>query len=140
MEFFFVPIILIIIFGSVAAIILLPIWFRERTKQSAHHLIAQALEKGQQLDPALMEKLTTTVQANNSKNQSNARRTLGNGIVLLALGAGFFAASLMGNGWDPTGGFMNDGKVQVSLILIALGSAFTILALVDYASKKKQGP
>ena len=47
----FVP---FLFFGFLAAIILVPIYLRERTRQSAHHLIAQALEKGQPLDPALM--------------------------------------------------------------------------------------
>ena len=51
----FVP---FVFFGFLAAVILVPIWLRERTKQSAHHLISQALEKGQPLDPAIMRDLT----------------------------------------------------------------------------------
>ena len=47
-----------VFFGFLAAIILVPIYLRERTRQSAHHLIAQALEKGQTLDPSLMKVLT----------------------------------------------------------------------------------
>ena len=44
----------LVFFLFLGAIILVPIWLRERTKQSAHKLISQALEKGQPLDPQIM--------------------------------------------------------------------------------------
>lgn len=127
-------IIVLIVFGSIAAIVLGPIWFKERTKQSAHQLIAQALEKGQQLDPALMEKLTDAVQ--NVPNR--ARRTLGNGIVLVCLALGFGSAAYFSGDFDPSGHAMG-GMMTIATILGALGVAFTLLAIVDYASKKKSG-
>ena len=130
-----VPIfIVLIIFGSIAAIVILPFWFRERTKQSAHRLISEAIAKGQNLDPALMEKLTQSVS---QQRQSSPRRTLGSGVVLLALGAGFAGSAYMSHGWDPTGGFADDGLVKAAFILGCLGAAFTILAIVDYMSQKK---
>src|SRR5262245_19429695 len=78
-----------IFFGFLAAIILVPIWLRERTKQSAHALISQALEKGQTLDPALLKQLTD----GGKPPQDKARRSLGSGIVLLALAGGFVGAA-----------------------------------------------
>ena len=125
----FVTLIVLIVFGSIALIVIAPFWFRERTKQSAHHLISEAISKGQSLDPALMEKLTQSVGA---KQQSTPRRTLGNGVVLLALGGAFAAGDYFGNGNHFGGGLSTP-----AVILLALGLAFTLLAIVDYMSQKK---
>ncbi|MEJ0059114.1 MAG: hypothetical protein WDM79_05880 [Terricaulis sp.] len=127
----FVP---IAFFGFLGAVILVPIWLKERTKQSAHHLISQALEKGQPLDPAIMTRLTAA--AERQAPADRARRTLGSGVVLLALAGGFAGASYFAAGWDPSG-FAGGGMMIPAFILGALGSAFILLAIVDYASKKK---
>jgi hypothetical protein len=121
-------------FGFLAAIILVPIYLRERTKQSTHALISQALERGQPLDPALMRQLTEGVQK--PQQQDRPRRTLGSGVVLLALAIGFGLASFMGAGFDPSG-FASNGMTTAAVILGALGVAFILLAIVDYAAKKK---
>lgn len=124
-----------IFFGFLGAVILVPIYLRERTKQSAHHLIAQALERGQTLDPALMRQLTEGT--GKPPPQDRARRTLGSGIVLLGLGAGFgIAGYVIG---ETTGAEEAFGGMMVpAVILGALGIAFTLLAIVDYATKKKE--
>ncbi len=121
----FVP---FVFFGFLGAIILVPIWLKERTKQSAHQLLSQALEKGQQLDPALMRQLTE----GQKQQQDRPRRTLGSGVVLLALAIGFVAANFL-DGGDSTGGAL----LTAAVILGSLGAAFILLAIVDYASKKK---
>lgn len=118
----FVP---FLFFGFLAAIILVPIYLKERTRQSAHHLIAQALEKGQQLDPALMRTLTE----GQKKPQDKARSSLGAGVVLLSLGLGFAIA----------GYFSEIEPLYIpASILGALGVAFTLLAVVDYSTKRKE--
>ena len=119
-----------VFFGFLATIILVPIYLRERTRQSAHHLIAQALEKGQTLDPALMKTLTE----GQKKPQDKARSSLGSGIVLLALGGGFAAAGYFVGGYAEEA---FNGMMVPAVILGALGIAFILLALVDYATKKK---
>lgn len=116
-------------FVFLGAVILVPIWLRERTKQSAHQLISQALEKGQTLDPAVMRQLTEGVR---EKQQDRPRRTLGSGVVLLALSAGFGAAAFFFDG-----GFDSGGLMVPAVILGALGAAFILLAIIDYAAKKK---
>jgi hypothetical protein len=123
-----------VFFGFLAAIILVPIWLRERTKQSAHHLISQALDKGQQLDPALMRQLTDGM--NKANPQDRARRTLGAGIVLGALAGGFVGAAFIIG--DLSGvQEAESGMLIPAVILGALSVAFILLAMVDYASKKK---
>jgi hypothetical protein len=125
----FVP---FVFFGFLGAVILVPIWLRERTKQSAHRLISQALEKGQTLDPALMRQLTDGAKL----PQDRARRTLGSGVVLLALAGGFVAASFVMDGFDPSG-YAHNGMMVPAVILGALGTAFVLLAIIDYMSRNK---
>ncbi|MBS0384152.1 MAG: hypothetical protein JSS00_02245 [Proteobacteria bacterium] len=121
----FVP---FVFFGFLAAVILIPIWLRERTKQSAHHLISQALEKGQPLDPALMRDLT---QGSVRQQQGDRpRRTLGSAILMLALAGAFGAIYFVNRG-------ENDWSLVPAIILGALGGAFLLLAIVDYTTKKK---
>ena len=126
----FVP---FLFFGFLGAIILVPIWLRERTRQSAHALIAQALDKGQPLDPALMRSLTE----GQKKPQDKARSSLGSGIVLLGLAAGFvgggFAVREISGAEEAL-----YGMLIPAAILGALGAAFILLAMVDYATKKKE--
>ena len=123
----FVP---FVFFGFLAAIILIPIWLRERTKQSAHKLISQALDKGQPLDPQIMRDLTqgTTKQ----QQQSGPRRTLGWGIILLAIAAASGGLALTGEGF-------HSWWMTPAIILGAIGGAFLVLALVDYSNKRKAG-
>jgi membrane associated rhomboid family serine protease len=121
----------LVFFGFLGAVILVPIWLRERTRQSGHKVLQDALERGQTLDPALVNQLTGGTPAK-APPPDRARRTLGNGVVLLALAAGFVAATFMsGGGWT-------DSMMMAAAILGALGAAFLLLALVDYASKQKE--
>ncbi len=121
-----------VFFGFLAAIILVPIYLRERTKQSAHALISQALEKGQTLDPQILKQLTE----GGKPPQDKARRSLGSGIVLLALAGGFVGAAFVMDGFDPSG-YAHNGMLVPAVILGALGTAFILLAIVDYATRKK---
>jgi hypothetical protein len=123
-----------VFFGFLAAIILVPIWLKERTKQSAHHLISQALERGQPLDPGLVRQLTEGM--NKQAPQDRARRTLGSGIVLAALSGGFVAAAFLIG--DLSGVQQAEtGMLIPAVILGALAVAFILLGIVDYAAKKK---
>jgi hypothetical protein len=122
-----------IVFGFLAAVILIPIWLSNRTKESAHRLIAQALEKGQTLDPAVLRSLTGP----NRSPSDRARRTLGSGVVLLALSLGFVGAAFVMDGFDSSG-MAHSGMLIPAVILGALALAFLLLALVDYVTKKKE--
>jgi hypothetical protein len=125
----FVP---FVFFGFLGAIILVPIWLKERTKRSAHALISQALEKGQQLDPVLMRQLT---EGSTKPPKDRARSTLGNGVVLIALAIGFTIGAFA---MDDFTGTVEAGMMVPAAILGVLGIAFILLAAVDYAGKKKE--
>lgn len=119
-------------FIFLAAVILIPIWLRERTKRSAHALISQALERGQPLDPALMRQLT---EGSAKPQPDRARRTLGSGVILLALAGGFVIGAFA---IDDFTGAVEGAMMVPAAILGALGIAFILLAVVDYAAKRKE--
>lgn len=118
-------------FLFLGAVILTPIWLRERSRQSGHKLIQQALERGQALDPALVRELTDGQRR--QAQPDRARRTLGNGVVLMALACGFTAGAFLTGNSDG----VERGLLIPAVILGALGAAFIVLAIVDYSAKKK---
>ena len=124
----FVP---FIFFGFLAAIILVPTIVKERTKRSAHDLISRAMERGQALDPALVSQLTQ----NMLEEGNRARKTLGNGVILLALAIGFVAAGYVASGFDEDA---MHGFGIPAVIVGTVGLAFLLLAIVDYTTKRRQ--
>lgn len=125
----FVP---FVFFGFLAAIILVPTLAKERTKRSAHDLVANALSRGQNLDPALVQQLTQNLLDEGNR----ARRSLGNAVILLALTGGFIAAGYVMDGFDP-GGDARHGMWIPAVILGSVGVAFLLLAIIDYATKRR---
>ena len=89
----FVP---FVFFAFLAAIIIVPIMAKERTKRSAHELISQALARGQQLEPELITKLSSDMIAEGNR----ARASLGKGVILLALGGGVTGAAVASDGFN----------------------------------------
>lgn len=123
----FVP---LIFFSFLGAIIIVPVMAKERTKRSAHDLIARALDRGQQLDPTLVQQLSS----NMLQETDRPRKSLGNAVVLLALAGAFVGVAYV------TGGFGfgdHEGALVPAVLLGSLGAAFLFLAIIDYASKKR---
>jgi len=125
----FVP---FVFFGFLAAIILVPVLAKERTKRSAHELVSQALARGQSLDPVLVQQLTE----NMLEEGNRARKSLGNAVVLLALAGGFVAAGYVMNGLDRDGDAMYAMMIP-AVILASVGAAFLLLSIIDYATKRR---
>jgi hypothetical protein len=125
----FVP---FVFFGFLAAIILVPILAKERTKRSAHDLISQAMSRGQQLDPVLIQQLTQNMLDEGNR----ARKSLGSAVILLALAGGFVAAGYVLNGLDHDGDAMHAMMIP-AVILGSVGVAFLLLSIVDYATKRR---
>lgn len=119
-------------FAFLAAIILVPVMVKERTKRSAHDLISQALARGQPLEPALVSQLTQ----NMLEEGNRARKSLGNGVILLALAGGFFAAGYVIDGFDHDGDVIR-GMGVPAVILGSVGIAYLALAVIDYLTKKR---
>ena len=126
----FVP---FVFFTFLAAVILVPILAKERTRRSAHDLISQAMARGQTLDPSLIAKLSEDMLQEGNR----ARKSLGNGVVLLALAGGFIAAGFVIDGYDHDGDVIR-GMAVPAVLLGTVGLAFLLLAIVDYATKKRE--
>lgn len=125
----FVP---FVFFSFLAAIILVPVLAKERTKRSAHDLISQAMSRGQQLEPSLVSQLTQNMLDEGNR----ARKSLGSGVILLALAGGFLAAGFVIEGYEHDGDVMR-GMAVPAVILGTVGIAFLLLAIIDYATRKK---
>lgn len=123
----FVP---FVFFGFLAAVILVPVLAKERTKRSAHELISQAMQRGQTLEPALVSQLTQNMLDEGNR----ARKSLGNGVILLALAGGFTAAGFVANGFDEDA---LHGMLIPAIIIGSVGFAFTTLAIFDFATRKR---
>ncbi len=117
-------------FTFLAAIILVPTIVKERTKRSAHELVSQALARGQNLDPDLVQQLTQNMLDEGNR----ARKSLGNAVILLALAAGFVGVGFVVDGFDHDG---HRGVLVPAVILGSIGLAYALLAAIDYASKKR---
>jgi hypothetical protein len=83
---FLVPIAL---FAAVAAVFILPSYFRSRDRARMHETLRIAYEKGQPVPPELIEALQVGGQMPIENPQSRAARDLRAGIVWLAVGLGF---------------------------------------------------
>ncbi|MBC7769098.1 MAG: hypothetical protein H7124_09960 [Phycisphaerales bacterium] len=125
----FVP---FVFFTFLAAVILVPVLAKERTKRSAHELISAALSRGQALEPSLVSQLTQNMLDEGNR----ARKSLGNGVILLALAGGFVAAGFLIDGYDPDGDVIR-GMAVPAVLLGTVGLAFLLLAIFDYATKKR---
>lgn len=122
----FVP---FVFFAFLASIIIVPIMMKERTKRSAHELVGKAIERGQTVDPVLIQQLTENLATEGNR----ARRSLGNGVILLALAAGFAGAAYAADGFSH----MDGGAFVPAIIAGAVGVAYLALAIIDYSTKKR---
>jgi protein-S-isoprenylcysteine O-methyltransferase Ste14 len=119
----FVP---FLFFGFLTAVIVIPIMARESTKRSAHQLVSQAIARGQPLDAELIERLSQDALY----DANRARKSLGNGVILIALAIGFYFAG-RASGWD------GDGWSVPAIIMGSVGLAFLLLAAIDYFIKPR---
>ena len=124
----FVP---FVFFTFLAVVFVGPVLVKERTKRSAHELVGQALSRGQQLDPALVSQLTQNMLDEGNR----ARKTLGSGVILLALAGGFVGAGYVASGFDADA---MQGFMIPAVIAGSVGVAFLILAVVDYMTKRRE--
>ena len=120
-------------FAFLAAVILVPILAKERTRRSAHDLISQAMARGQTLDPALVAKLSEDILQEGNR----ARKSLGSGVVLLALAVGFVAAGFVIDGFDHDGDVIR-GMAVPAVMLGSVGLAFILPVLLDYATTQRE--
>jgi uncharacterized membrane protein YcjF (UPF0283 family) len=125
-----IPMIIFLFLGSV---VIVPIYLAHKGRIARMDLMRQALDKGQTLDPKILEQLYETERPKSRQDQP--RRTLGSGVVLTFLAIGLGLAGWMTDGFSP-----DNGMFVAAVIVGCLGLAFIILAIVDYSAKSKEKP
>lgn len=118
-------------FVFLTIVIVGPVMLRERTKRSAYELVSRAVERGEKLDPALIAKLSEGF----TQEPDRARKNLGNAVILLSLAGGFVGAAFVVG--QLGGEEAHNGMLIPAVILAAVGIAFMLLSIIDYATKKK---
>lgn len=117
-----------IFFAFLAAVILTPMVLKARARESGYKLIHEAMARGQQLDPKMIEQI---VESKKDRDGPRWRRSLGAGVVLSALAAGLVGIGFA-DGYDS-------GPIKAAVILGAIGAGFILLAVIDMFTAQKQG-
>jgi len=112
-------------FAFLGAVIIVPMWLRHRSREAGYKLIHEAMARGQQLDPKMIEQIVEVKQDRGPR----WRRSLGAGVVLTALALGLTGLGFA-DGYD-------DGPIKAAVILGALGGGFIVLAVIDIFTTRK---
>lgn len=112
------------LFGMIAAIVLVPAWFKTRERRDLQETVRHALDKGQALPAELVE----TIARSTRKPQATAHTDLRTGVIWLAIGAGIATFAVL-TGYE-------DGDALRPLLGLAaipgfLGLAFIILSFFN---------
>lgn len=121
--------IMLIIFGSITAIIIGPGYLKSREKREMQTTVRHAIDKGQELPPELIDAMTRDVASKLPSRTRDIRR----GIIWIAVGVGLAAFGLLSDmGWDHNEleNFGN-GVLGVAAIPFTIGVAFIVLSFFN---------
>lgn len=110
-------------FAMVAAIVVLPFYFKSRERREMQATIRAAIDKGQPLPPEVIETLTKSVKLPPSR-----LRDLRTGVIWLAVGIGVALATYFGDfihGGDDFDGF------GIASIPAVIGVAYIVLSFFN---------
>jgi hypothetical protein len=118
----------LIFFGFLAAVIIVPRYFKSRERQQMQETIRAAIERGQPLPPEVLDAMTRDVRP-----APSAGRDLRIGVVWLAIAAGLA-------GFGAAIGQLTDDDVLwpfvgMAAVPGAIGLAFVVLALFNKGKK-----
>ena len=124
------PIGSIMFFGMIAAIVIVPRWFRVREREALQATLRAAIEKGQPLPPEVIEAISR-----DARPVPSSSRDLRTGIVLVCIAAAFAALGY-------AGGYLGDEPesfgwlVGVAAFPGFVGVAFLIMAFLNRSRGK----
>jgi hypothetical protein len=125
MEGIFIP---ITFFGMIAAIVILPRYFKSLERQRMAEALKVAIEHGQTLSPDTIDALS--VNARNIDTSPNPARDLRTGIIWLGVGLGFAAMGMaIGFGVDEPDALYP--FLGMSAFPIFIGLAFILLSVLN---------
>jgi hypothetical protein len=121
--------VLLIIFGSITAIIFGPSYLKSREKREMQATVRHAIDKGQALPPELIDAMTRDV----ASKQPSRTRDLRRGVIWLAVGIGFAAFSYLSNlGWsDHDIQEATAAMMGLAAIPVTIGLAFIVLSFFN---------
>jgi len=117
--------IVLIIFGSVASLFLVPAYLRSQERQKLQETLRAAIEKGQPLPAEIVDAMSTNVKI---RPPASPHRDLRLGIIWLGVAVGFVGLALALNFEDP--------DATMPLLGVAsfpgfIGLAFVVIALLE---------
>jgi hypothetical protein len=129
-----IPILIPLIFYVfIGTIILVPVTLHYRNKLASHKLVHEAIARGQQLDPALIERLVPPAKPYDPRNV--AFGFLVPGVIFGAIGAGLaFVAAFLTT--DTQADFHNS-LLTGAVITGSIGLGFIIIAAVAFVLFKR---
>ncbi len=113
-------------FVMIAAIVIVPRWFRVREREALQATLRAAIEKGQPLPPEVIDAISR-----DARPVPSAGRDLRTGIILLCIAAAFAAMGAAGSYYSD-GEFDGAGwMIGIAAFPGFIGLAFLIIALVN---------
>ncbi len=121
--------IMMIIFGSITAIVFGPSYLKSREKREMQATIRHAIDKGQDLPPELIDAMTRDVASKLPSRTRDLRR----GVIWLAVGIGFAAFSYISAlSWnDHDANEAMAAILGLSAIPATIGLAFIVLSFFN---------
>lgn len=123
MEGILVPISL---FGMIAAIVILPRYFRSQERQKMAEALKAAIERGQTVSPDFLDAMQTNVRAPDLP--ATPQRDLRTGIIWLGVAMGLVALGLIVGFEEPDASYWFIGFAAFPGFI---GAAFIVLGLIN---------
>jgi hypothetical protein len=118
-----------IIFGSIAAIIIVPFWLRSQERMRVQETLRAAIESGQAMPTEVMENAARNI---NLRPQPSASRDLRTGIIWLGVGLGFVAMGVALGYEEPESTIP---MIACAAFPVFIGLAFIALSLLNRTTK-----
>ena len=118
-------------FAMIAAIVIVPRWFRAREREALQATLRTAIEKGQPLPPEVIEAISR-----DARPAPSSGRDLRTGIILLCVAAAFVTLGVAGDYWGDGDGDALGWLIGVGAFPGFVGLAFLIMAIVNRGKSK----
>ena len=116
-------------FAMIVAVVALPIYFRSKERMKLHETLRAAYERGQPVDPAIIEAIQR-----GEKGRPSPERDLRVGVILLAVALAMITMGFVTN--DISDGHSLPGMAAAAAFPGFIGLAF----LAFWLAKRGQGP
>ena len=118
-------------FVMIAAIVIVPRWFRAREREALQATLRAAIEKGQPLPPEVIEAISR-----DARPVPSSGRDLRTGVILLCVAAAFAVLGVAGSYYSEGDYEAVGWMIGVAAFPGFVGLAFVIMALVNRGKGK----